>query len=122
MLLTYVWFQLWVAYAPCGSQHKDAVQITLEQIDLIKRFVEQYNTNLEFVTTSDGRLILILSLILISTMSCLCLVLIFVCFHSLLVSCLCLVYTLMSFMEMDDSAPSPGQLSSIQPIIIIPKV
>ena len=23
--------QLWTAYAPCGSQHKDAVQITLEQ-------------------------------------------------------------------------------------------
>ena len=34
--------QLWTAYAPCGSQHKDAVQITLEQIDLIKRLVEQY--------------------------------------------------------------------------------
>ena len=24
--------QLWTAYAPCGSQHKDAVQITLEQV------------------------------------------------------------------------------------------
>ena len=30
-----------MAYAPCGSQHKDAVQITLEQIDLIKRLIEQ---------------------------------------------------------------------------------
>jgi uncharacterized membrane protein len=46
--------QLWVAYAPCGSQHKDAIQITLEQIDLIKRFVEQYQNNLELVTSSEG--------------------------------------------------------------------
>ena len=47
-------FQLWVAYAPCGSQHKDAVQITLEQIDLIKRFIEQYSANLQFVTSSSS--------------------------------------------------------------------
>ncbi len=46
--------QLWVAYAPCGSQHKDAIQITLEQIDLIKRFVEQYQDTLELVTSSEG--------------------------------------------------------------------
>ena len=46
--------QLWVAYAPCGSQHKDAVQITLEQIDLIKRFIEQYSANLQFVTSSSS--------------------------------------------------------------------
>ena len=45
---------MWVAYAPCGSQHKDAVQITLEQIDLIKRFIEQYSTVVQHVTTSDG--------------------------------------------------------------------
>ena len=48
-------FQLWVAYAPCGSQHKDAVQITLEQIDLIKRFIEQYSANLQFVTSSSSK-------------------------------------------------------------------
>ena len=53
IIITYL--QLWVAYAPCGSQHKDAIQITLEQIDLIKRFVEQYQDTLEFVTSSDGR-------------------------------------------------------------------
>jgi len=46
--------QLWVAYAPCGSQHKDAVQITLEQIDLIKRLIEQYQQHLQFVTTAEG--------------------------------------------------------------------
>ena len=46
--------QLWTAYAPCGSQHKDAVQITLEQIDLIKRLIEQYSSTLQYVTSSDG--------------------------------------------------------------------
>ena len=51
--------QLWTAYAPCGSQHKDAVQITLEQIDLIKRFIEQYSANLQFVTSSSSESFLI---------------------------------------------------------------
>ena len=48
-------FQLWVAYAPCGSQHKDAVQVTLEQIDLIKRFINQYPNHLKFVNDSTGK-------------------------------------------------------------------
>ena len=47
--------QLWTAYAPCGSQHKDAVQITLEQIDLIKRMVEQYSSYLQLAQTAQGR-------------------------------------------------------------------
>ena len=55
----HILFQLWVAYAPCGSQHKDAVQITLEQIDLIKRFIEQYSANLQFVTSSSSKSFLI---------------------------------------------------------------
>jgi membrane dipeptidase len=46
--------QLWVAYSPCGSQHKDAVQITLEQIDLIKRLMADYSARLQLVTTADG--------------------------------------------------------------------
>ncbi|XP_059089019.1 uncharacterized protein LOC131885096 isoform X2 [Tigriopus californicus] len=44
--------QLWVAYAPCGSQHKDAVQVTLEQIDLIKRLADAYPSQLQLVKTS----------------------------------------------------------------------
>ena len=48
-------FQLWVAYAPCSSQHKDAVQVTLEQIDLIKRLVITYPNQLELVKTSQGK-------------------------------------------------------------------
>ena len=49
-------FQLWVAYAPCSAQHKDAVQVTLEQIDLIKRMVEAYPNQLQLVKTADGEL------------------------------------------------------------------
>ena len=45
-----------MAYAPCGAQHKDAVQVTLEQIDLIKRLVDTYPNQLELVKTSDGKL------------------------------------------------------------------
>lgn len=48
-------FQLWVAYAPCGAQHKDAVQVTLEQIDLIKRFIEAYPKQLQLIKTSQGK-------------------------------------------------------------------
>jgi hypothetical protein len=44
-----------VAYAPCSSQHKDAVQVTLEQIDLIKRLVKTYPNQLELVKTSQGK-------------------------------------------------------------------
>lgn len=44
-----------MAYAPCSAQGKDAVQLTLEQIDLIKRMVETYPHQLELVKTSEGK-------------------------------------------------------------------
>ena len=44
-----------MAYAPCGAQHKDAVQVTLEQIDLIKRLVDTYPSQLQLVKTADGK-------------------------------------------------------------------
>ena len=47
-----------MAYAPCSAQHKDAVQVTLEQIDLIKRLVETYPNQLELVKTSQGKILL----------------------------------------------------------------
>ncbi|TRY62028.1 hypothetical protein TCAL_01500 [Tigriopus californicus] len=52
--------QLWVAYAPCGSQHRDAVQVTLEQIDLIKRMINQYPNHLAFVNDSTTQFFLTL--------------------------------------------------------------
>ncbi|XP_055375206.1 dipeptidase 1 [Condylostylus longicornis] len=46
--------QFWSAYAPCSSQHLDAVQLTLEQIDLIRRLVSQYPKHMSLVTSASG--------------------------------------------------------------------
>lgn len=46
--------QFWSAYAPCSSQHLDAVQLTLEQIDLIRRLVLLYPQHMSLVTTADA--------------------------------------------------------------------
>jgi len=45
--------QFWAAYVSCSSQGKDAVQQTLEQIDLIKRMVDAYD-DFEWTPTADG--------------------------------------------------------------------
>lgn len=44
--------QFWVAYTPCESQYKDAVQLTLRQIDVIKRLIDRYPEDLELVTSA----------------------------------------------------------------------
>lgn len=41
-----------MAYTSCESQYKDAVQLTLRQIDVIKRLINKYPSKLEFVTDS----------------------------------------------------------------------
>lgn len=46
--------QFWSAFIGCSSQFKDAVQLTLEQIDVIKRLVEANPDQMEFVTTAAG--------------------------------------------------------------------
>lgn len=46
--------QFWSAYAPCSSQHLDAVQLTVEQIDLIRRIVRLYPQHMSFVTSAEG--------------------------------------------------------------------
>ncbi|KAF7993919.1 hypothetical protein HCN44_011188 [Aphidius gifuensis] len=45
--------QFWSAYTSCDSQYKDSVQLTLRQIDVIKRLIKKYPSNLEFVTESS---------------------------------------------------------------------
>ncbi|XP_078067049.1 dipeptidase 2 [Mustelus asterias] len=45
--------QLWSAYVLCSSQYKDAVRLTLEQIDVIKRMCGKYE-EFKLVTTSEG--------------------------------------------------------------------
>lgn len=45
--------QFWVAYVGCVRNYKDAVERTLEQIDVIKRLVKRYPNDLMYVTESD---------------------------------------------------------------------
>lgn len=47
--------QFWVAYVDCKTQHKDAVERTLQQIDVIKRLVQAHPNHLHYATTADGR-------------------------------------------------------------------
>lgn len=49
------YFQFWSAYVPCGAQHLDAVQLALEQIDVIKRLADLYPSYLQLVTTAKGQ-------------------------------------------------------------------
>ncbi|KAF7995401.1 hypothetical protein HCN44_006508 [Aphidius gifuensis] len=44
--------QFWVAYVPCKSQYLNAVQLTLEQVDLIKRLIDKYSDYMEFASSS----------------------------------------------------------------------
>ncbi|XP_011863886.1 PREDICTED: dipeptidase 1-like isoform X1 [Vollenhovia emeryi] len=44
--------QFWVAYVSCSSQYKDSLQLTLRQIDVIRRFIRRYPDNLQLVTAA----------------------------------------------------------------------
>ncbi|XP_075225894.1 dipeptidase 1-like [Lycorma delicatula] len=46
--------QFWSAYSPCGSQFLDAVQVTMEQIDVIRRLTDVYSTDLQLVSSVAG--------------------------------------------------------------------
>lgn len=39
--------QFWSAFVPCSAQNRDAVQLTLEQIDIIRRLVDKYPQHLQ---------------------------------------------------------------------------
>merc|ERR1712179_473365 len=43
--------QFWSAFVGCKSQYRDAVQIFLEQIDVIKQFVARYPDDLQWCTS-----------------------------------------------------------------------
>jgi len=45
--------QFWVAYVACDRNFKDAVERTIEQIDIIKRLVKNYPNDLMYVTEAD---------------------------------------------------------------------
>jgi membrane dipeptidase len=46
--------QFWVAYVHCRHNFKDAVEKTVEQIDVIKRLIQKYPRDLKFIGTADG--------------------------------------------------------------------
>lgn len=48
--------QFWAAYVPCESQHLNAVQLTLEQIDVIKRLIDKYSNFMKLATSSAGKI------------------------------------------------------------------
>ncbi|KAJ8897500.1 hypothetical protein PR048_002847 [Dryococelus australis] len=47
--------QFWSAYIPCSTQHLDAVQLALEQIDVIRRLVDKYPVYMTLVTTAKEK-------------------------------------------------------------------
>ncbi|XP_062967790.1 dipeptidase 3 [Cynocephalus volans] len=49
----FVGAQFWSAHVPCHTQDQDAVRLTLEQIDLIRRMCASY-PELELVTSAEG--------------------------------------------------------------------
>lgn len=46
--------QFWVAFVSCNSLDKDAVELTMDQIDVIRRMIDMYSDHLQFTTTSAG--------------------------------------------------------------------
>ncbi|XP_052800383.1 dipeptidase 1-like [Mya arenaria] len=46
--------QFWACYVPCKSQYKDAVLLSLEQLDVIKKYVTRYPDTFQWVTTAQG--------------------------------------------------------------------
>lgn len=47
--------QFFAAYVPCEAQYKDAVQLTLEQIDVIIRLTDKYSKELTICTSAKGK-------------------------------------------------------------------
>ena len=44
--------QFWASYADCNSMGKDAVRLHLEQIDVIKRFINKHQDTFKYVANS----------------------------------------------------------------------
>lgn len=46
-------YQMFAVYVLCGAQQKDAVRLTLEQIDVVRRMCTEYQ-EFELVTSVQG--------------------------------------------------------------------
>ncbi|XP_049831891.1 dipeptidase 1-like [Schistocerca gregaria] len=44
--------QFWAAYVPCEAQHRDAVRLALEQVDVVRRLAARYAPPLAFCTSA----------------------------------------------------------------------
>ena len=42
-------------YVSCATNNKDAVRAGLDQLDVIRRFIEQYSDTFTFVLTAQGK-------------------------------------------------------------------
>ena len=47
--------QFFVAYSNCRAQFKDAVEIGMQQVDLIHRLAREYPDRFEMAYTNDGQ-------------------------------------------------------------------
>ena len=54
-------FQFWANYVTCSGQYKDAVRMTVDQMDVIKKYVARYPDTFTFVTTAQGLLLVLFS-------------------------------------------------------------
>lgn len=45
--------QFWSAFVGCNSQYKDALRLTVEQIDVVHRMAEKYPRHFKMVTSAD---------------------------------------------------------------------
>ncbi|CAG0881062.1 unnamed protein product [Cyprideis torosa] len=46
--------QFWVSFVPCNFQYHGALRASLQQIDLIKRIVANYSSDLQLATSTQG--------------------------------------------------------------------
>lgn len=53
-MIRFFFFQFWSAYVPCGAAQLNAVQLSLEQIDVIRRLAEMNAQHLTLVTSVKG--------------------------------------------------------------------
>jgi len=47
-------YQFWVASASCKTEFRDAAEQTMEQIDVIQRFIANYSEDFQFATSAFG--------------------------------------------------------------------
>ena len=46
--------QFWACYVHCNTSTNNAVRVSLDQLDTIKKFVHRYPKDFQWVTTAQG--------------------------------------------------------------------